>query len=67
MAAMLIHVIDREITTEKFDTLEKAREEMQRQYDLYIDNADEGEIEENSAWMNSCDDEVHDDWMIVEL
>jgi len=80
MKYLYISVIDREIMTEQYKTLEEAKEKLKSNFDFYVslgcDDEDdeyesecECEISESgmSAWANADDGDVDCDWLIVEI
>lgn len=70
MAYMLITVCEREISTEKFNTMEEAREAMEKELNEVTNTSEDGdefELGEFSAWANTDGGDYNYDWEIVAI
>ena len=74
MKYLLISVRERNITTEKFDILTEAQEEMWKQFkeachynEQEVLSENRGELKETSAWITDGNNHDNYDWQIVEI
>lgn len=70
MAYMLITVCEREISTEKFETMLEAQKAMKKELNEVTDTNEDGddfELGEFSAWANADSGDCNYDWKIVAI